>query len=371
MLPRPVLRSIDAASLAARPRRSCWPRARRTPAASFDPTGACTGDGAAPGAYPDLEALIPTAYHDAAPETLDSGRNCSPENLGSLAAAGIDEVRFAGGTWTFGRAGRRPRRLHGARADRRPARRLLRQQRRAANRTKIVGQSTPTIAGRPGRRLDTKTGERQQTVVVWPAAEADRVNVVITNDLPDARISDAIEAFGDGLSDGARVAAMTDRPTTRPPGARHGAGIAKHPRSSGHPSARRASRRSATCRSSACTARGRSTSRDRPDRATSASRASRRSPAASTRPAIGAASGRCGCSPASAPPRTRTRGSASCSTPARPACRSPTTCRRCTATTPTTPRPRASSGRAASRSAASPTWRSCSPACRSTGSRRR
>ncbi len=40
---------------------------------------------------------------------------------------------------------------------------------------------------------------------------------------------------------------------------------------------------------------------------------------------------------ASAPPRTRTRASASCSRPARPACRSPTTCRRCTATTRTTP----------------------------------
>ena len=44
------------------------------PAASFDPTGACTGDGSAAGAYPDLEALIPTQYHGAAPERLDSGR---------------------------------------------------------------------------------------------------------------------------------------------------------------------------------------------------------------------------------------------------------------------------------------------------------
>ena len=41
--------------------------------------------------------------------------------------------------------------------------------------------------------------------------------------------------------------------------------------------------------------------------ATSACPASRRSPAASTRRATGAASGRCGCSPASGPPRTRTR----------------------------------------------------------------
>ena len=53
------------------------------------------------------------------------------------------------------------------------------------------------IAGRSGHRLDTKTGERVQTVVVWPAAASDVVNVVITNDLPDARIQDAIDAFGD------------------------------------------------------------------------------------------------------------------------------------------------------------------------------
>ena len=56
--------------------------------------------------------------------------------------------------------------------------------------------SAPTIAGRAGHRLDTKTGERVQTVVVWPAAASDVVNVVITNDLPDARIQDAIDAFG-------------------------------------------------------------------------------------------------------------------------------------------------------------------------------
>ena len=46
--------------------------------------------------------------------------------------------------------------------------------------------------------MDTKTGERLQTVVVWPSAETDRVNVVITNDLPDARIDEAVAAFGQG-----------------------------------------------------------------------------------------------------------------------------------------------------------------------------
>ena len=53
-----------------------------------------------------------------------------------------------------------------------------------------------TLAGRPGHRLDTQTGERLQTVEVWPSTTADMVNVVITNDLPDARIADAVDAFG-------------------------------------------------------------------------------------------------------------------------------------------------------------------------------
>lgn len=164
--------------------------------ASFDPTGACTADGSAPGAYPELEALIPTSYMDQAPEILDSGRNCSDANLGTLKDAGIDEVRFAGGTWTFGaeRAAvlavfTAPGLTAANLAD------LYLESARTANRTKIVEASQPTIDGRSGRRLDTETGSRTQTVLVWPSATEDRVNVVITNDLPDARIDDAVAAY--------------------------------------------------------------------------------------------------------------------------------------------------------------------------------
>ena len=139
--------------------------------ASFDPTGACTIDGSAPGAYPDLEALVPTRYMDAAPELLDSGRNCSAANLGSLADDGITEVRFAGGTWTFGaeRAAvlavfTAPGLTAGSLAD------LYLQSADTANRTKITAATELTIAGRSGRRLDTMTGSRSQTVLVWPAA---------------------------------------------------------------------------------------------------------------------------------------------------------------------------------------------------------
>src|SRR6185437_15456567 len=71
-------------------------------AASFEPGSACTSDGRFAGAYPDLEALVPGAYRGDAPQTLDSGRICTAAGLGSLAADGVKEVRFAGETWTFG-----------------------------------------------------------------------------------------------------------------------------------------------------------------------------------------------------------------------------------------------------------------------------
>jgi hypothetical protein len=163
---------------------------------SFDPTGPCTSDGSAPGAYPDLEALVPASYEGREPDTLDSGRNCTPENLGSLAATGIEEVRFAGGTWDFG--GQRAAALVVFEASGLTAEALgdfyLRSA-NDANRTEVTNALTQTVAGRPGFRLDTKTGDRIQTVMVWPAEAADRVNVVITNDLPDPKIQAAVDAF--------------------------------------------------------------------------------------------------------------------------------------------------------------------------------
>ena len=166
-------------------------------AVSFDPTGPCTSDGSAPGAYPDLEALVPSTYRDEPPTLLDSGRNCSAEALGTLAGR-FEEVRFAGATWTFG-AERAvvlvvftaPGLDAEAMAD------FYAEPARTAPRTEILAQSSPSIADRPGLRLDTKRVDRLHTVVVWPSAQADHVNVVITSDLPEPRIEEAIEAFGD------------------------------------------------------------------------------------------------------------------------------------------------------------------------------
>lgn len=165
--------------------------------ASFNPTGPCTTDGQMPGAYPDLEARIPTTLLGEKPTKVDSGRHCTTEALGSLAAAGIKEIRFAGGTWSFGAersAALAVFSAPGLTEDKMAEFYLAGAS--AASRTQLLAGTAVTLAGRPGHRLDTQTGERLQTVEVWPSATADMVNVVITNDLPDARIADAVDAFG-------------------------------------------------------------------------------------------------------------------------------------------------------------------------------
>jgi len=167
------------------------------PAPSFDPTGPCTSDGSAVGAYPELEALIPTTYEGVGPGRLDSGRSCSQVNLGSLAGAGYSEVRFAGGTWDFG--GDRAAALVVFSAKGLTAAQIAdfyATSAQAADRTTIVGRSTPTLAGRPGQRIDAETGDRTQVIVVWPGADPDIVDVVIANELPDAKIQAAVDAFG-------------------------------------------------------------------------------------------------------------------------------------------------------------------------------
>lgn len=166
--------------------------------ASFDPTGACSGDGSAPGAYPDLEALVPTSYEDRAPNRLDSGRNCSDENLGPLADEGIDEIRFAGGTWEFGSdiaAVLAVFDAQGLTVDKMAD--WWESTARDSSRTEILGVSDVEAAGREVRRLDTKTGERLQSVLVWEGKNPGQVNVVLSHNLPDPKIEAAVAAFGD------------------------------------------------------------------------------------------------------------------------------------------------------------------------------
>jgi hypothetical protein len=167
------------------------------PVVSFDPASACTTDGRQPGAYPDLEALLPTAYEGKPPMNVDSGRNCTPASLGTLVDHGVKELRFAGATWglggtsgitmaTFEADGLDPASMiefyeAGARTNRK---------------TEKLQTSDTTAGGRPARRLDVLQSDgAYQSVVAWPARVDGRVMVLLAADLGDAKVAAALESF--------------------------------------------------------------------------------------------------------------------------------------------------------------------------------
>ncbi len=156
--------------------------------AEFDPSGPCSADGRLAGAYPDLEALVPTSFDGAPPTRLDSGRNCSEGRLGSLAGHGIDEVRFAGALWeTDRRSGvtiavfEAP----GLTVDRLAE--FYEAGARGARKTENVTTSRFAVGSLTGRRLDTLNGQSFQSVVVLDGPAAGQVRaVLVASDVAEA-----------------------------------------------------------------------------------------------------------------------------------------------------------------------------------------
>jgi hypothetical protein len=188
---RPVLVLLAALALAA-----C---STDIPVASFDPASPCDTDGRFAGAYPDLEGALPTEYEGASPANVDSGRNCTATALGTLATAGVDGVRFAGATWDLGgTAGLTVAVFEGASLDTTKLAAFYEDGARRARRTDRLVAGDTIVGGKPARRLDVLgTDGSGQTVVVWPADEPDRVNVLLAGNLGDAKVLEAIETFGD------------------------------------------------------------------------------------------------------------------------------------------------------------------------------
>jgi hypothetical protein len=149
-------------------------------AARFDPSGPCTTDGHAAGAYPALERLVPTQFDKTAPTVLDSGRSCTPTALGSLVSHNIAELHFAGGQWHLGdRSGvtmavlSSPTALDAAWVDE-----FYESSARVANHTENVSATQTRIGTVDAFRVETLNNETSfQTVVVWPGKDA--VDVVI------------------------------------------------------------------------------------------------------------------------------------------------------------------------------------------------
>jgi hypothetical protein len=171
---------------------------------AFDPTGPCTADGRAPGAYPELEALVRTTFSGREPDRLDSGRNCSDAALGTLKGAGISEIRFAGSTWNLGASsGVTIAVLEGEGLDAEEAAAFYEAGARAGRNVESVETQTVDVNGVSATRIDALNGESFQTVIVAPTDVPNLVKVVLvasfirevqTREAHDSVVIDAMAA---------------------------------------------------------------------------------------------------------------------------------------------------------------------------------
>lgn len=157
---------------------------------TFDPTGPCTLDGRAAGVYADLEARLPSALDGRSPQSVDSGRNCTEGALGSLAARGLDDVRYAGATWDLGGGTGVSSVVFAVPGTDLPAAWIAEFYEigaRTAKRTGNIETSRPTYEGAGETwRLDTLNDLSLQTVITWQDGADVRVVLVATPVSPDA-----------------------------------------------------------------------------------------------------------------------------------------------------------------------------------------
>lgn len=164
--------------------------------ASFDPTAACTADQKVAGAYPALEGRLPGSLFGVAPDTLDSGRNCTPRGLGTLANHGVTELRFAGAAWARGeRGGVTTAVFEGEGVTPERIGEWYEAGARSATRTGNLRPSRPMVDGRQAYRLDLDVDGQAETVVVWPSPDGALVQVVLAVGAPAAEVEEAIAAF--------------------------------------------------------------------------------------------------------------------------------------------------------------------------------
>lgn len=175
---------------------------------AFDPTGPCTTDGSAQGAYPELEAAVPTTFRGAPRNELDSGRACSAAGLGTLASHGVTEVRFAGGTWEIGSDSGVSLAVFsnptGPMLEPRWVADFYETGARGGKNVESVEPSDyPVTADVTGRRIDVLNGESYQSIVVWDrnglvsvALVANAIRTIQTRAAHDDVVRAAVDAFG-------------------------------------------------------------------------------------------------------------------------------------------------------------------------------
>ncbi len=166
---------------------------------TFNPEGPCTADGQAAGAYPGLEAAIPTTFEGRPPDRLDSGRNCTPKNLGTLAAAGVAEIRFAGGLWEIGqRSGVTLALMSAPDLAKDTIADFYEAGARAGRKTEEVTRTELDGRGGAWSRIDTLNDQSFQTIVVMQDLAPSQVRVVLVgSDVREVESRDAHESLVD------------------------------------------------------------------------------------------------------------------------------------------------------------------------------
>jgi len=165
-------------------------------ASTFDPQAPCNADGQRPGAYPELEAVLPAAFEGAAPKRLDSGRNCSEGALGTLVGHGVEELRFAGALWETGsRSGVTVAVFTAPGLTASQVAEFYEAGARAARKTENVTTSPIRVGGVEGHRLDTLNDESFQTIVVLDSRDGEIVHaVLVASDVREIQTLEAHEA---------------------------------------------------------------------------------------------------------------------------------------------------------------------------------
>ena len=163
---------------------------------SFPATSTCPSEVRAAGTFPDLEALLPRGMIERAPDDLDSGRHCTAASLGTYAAHGVRELRFAGATWDQGGGNATVTAVFVAAPGEPPLRAAWVEEfyqlgAVTGRRIENVETSRPSIGGAGTVwRLDALNDLSLQTIVVWPAGQVARVVIVATQVEPGASRED-------------------------------------------------------------------------------------------------------------------------------------------------------------------------------------
>lgn len=166
--------------------------------ASFNPSAACNGADSQvmAGAYPELEALLPTSLAGVAPTSLESGRLCSAQTLGTLYTAGIHETHFGSAVWDRGDGSGIQMTIMEA-TGLTVANALESYDNGAASAPKVhlLTAKNVTVNGIAGMQLDIENDDFQQEVVIWPTGTPGRLHVLIASNTHAPDLQVALSAF--------------------------------------------------------------------------------------------------------------------------------------------------------------------------------